>query len=103
MAKKEKYTTVAAPRIERATTNIFASITIEDLKENREQVIAIITAHTTEVAKVMSYMVANIDNAGNCVEEFTTTCLWDLGLHKITDNSDIYAAAALRQRGSSMR
>jgi hypothetical protein len=67
--------------------NPFASITIEDLKENRNEVIEIIKEHTNDVAMVMNYMVSKIEEAGNDVEEYTNTCLEELGLFKLKNTT----------------
>jgi len=107
MGRKNEYKTVKSPNAQRqvAGYNPYASITVEDLKENREDVIRIIKSHTGDIAMVMKYMVSNINEAGNDVEEYTTKCLEDLGIIKIkfVDNSDFWRAQALNKRGSSMR
>ena len=102
--KKVKYTTIANPKNQRqvAGFNPFASLTIEDLKENRSEIISIISEHTDKVKEVMSYMVAIIDTKTN-IEDLTTTAIYDLGLNKMVDNSEYYREESKKQLGSSMR
>lgn len=98
-----KYTTTTQrPERQVKGFNPFASLTINDLKENKSQIIAAIAKHTDKVSLVMTYMVSVVDDYRD-IDDLVMESLIALDLYKFTDNSDMYAAASLRQRGSSMR
>ncbi len=101
MKSTEKYTTVTAPKMERPTSYDL-SMNVEDLKDNRNEIISIISKHTTKVSEVMAYMVRNIAEATD-IEKYTINCLIDLNLYTFTDMSDYNVEASKRQLGSSMR
>lgn len=86
-------------------------ITLENLKENRDEIIEIITDKkgAQNVKKIMGLMVNMIGyrdyNNINSVKEFTLTVIKDCFFEEliISDSAAYYAEASKRQLGSSMR
>lgn len=66
--------------IARTTKYIFTTVTIEDLKEYKNEIITEIKKHTNDVKEVMTMMVANLSTTKNtCEIDYTNEVLCEMG------------------------